>query len=114
MKKPLSVAPPRLYNECYSKCRGISFKYTTFQEEVLLADALSRAHLPTKKDTDDGMLEDCEVMIHSFLDTLPVSAIKKEQLQATTRQDQTFQNLKRYIEDGWPNEIGNIPKSIRP
>ena len=83
-------------------------------KEVLVADVLSTAHLPTTQDTDHDMLDDCEVMIHSFLSSLPCSAVWEAQIQSATKQDSSLQDLSRIVLSGWPKQISQAPASVQP
>ena len=51
-------------------------------KEMNAADTLYRAHLPSSDDADQDPTSDTQVIVHSFLSSLPVSAKKKR--RATT------------------------------
>ena len=107
--KTLSVAPPMLQRMLLQTQRyQLEVQYVP-GKEVLVADVLSRAHLPTTQDTDHDMLDDCDVMIHSFLSSLPCSAVGEAQIQCATKQDSSLQDLSRIVQSGWPKEISKAP-----
>ena len=114
MKKPLSVTHPRLQRMLLQVQRyQLHVEYVP-GKEVLMADALSRAQLPTYEDSDDNLTDDTEVMIYSFINSIPCSAIRWKQLQTMTAQDESLQHLKHVIRDGWPDRIADVPQIVRP
>jgi hypothetical protein len=67
---------------------------------------LSRASLNTS-DTDEAISnadlnDDIEVMIHSFIANLPTSKERLTQLKQMTAEDESLQQLKTLIKNGWP------------
>ena len=114
MKKPLSVTHPRLQRMLLQVQRyQLHVEYVP-GKDVLMADALSRAQLPTYEDSDDNLTDDTEVMIYSFINSIPCSAIRWKQLQTMTAQHESFQHLKHVIRDGWPDRIADVPEIVRP
>ncbi|XP_062498864.1 uncharacterized protein K02A2.6-like [Corticium candelabrum] len=79
--------------------------------DMLLADALSRAHLD---DTDASLQDDVEVIVHSFTDALSVSPSKIQQVAEATAEDQDLQQLRSTISRGWPDSIADVPQVVQP
>jgi hypothetical protein len=71
-RKPLCKAPPRLQRMLLQVQRyDLTVEYIP-GKNMLVVDALSRAHLNVPDDADVNLQDDVEVMVHSFTDALPV------------------------------------------
>ena len=68
--------------------------------KILVADALSRLHLP---ETDPDTQHDSEFAVLSFLRSVPIHDNKIQQIIEQTRIDQNLQVLVKTIAEGRPN-----------
>ena len=80
---------------------------------IPVADALSRAQLPTTADADDRMNSDIEVMVHAITSSLPMSGTRRDELQRATAQDEELQALRKVIFSRWPDNIKAVPSIVR-
>ena len=102
-KKPLRCASKRL--------QGMFLKIQKFDINIVynpgsrmyLADTLSRAHLPSSKNTQ----EDFEMV--NVLKILPVSEEKHDEILGHTSKDEVLQLLKEVILTGWPADKKSLP-----
>ena len=104
MKKPLSKAPRRLQNLLV---RTQEYSYTlsyTAGTAIPVADALSRAPLPSKKSG--------EIVNNVFF--TPIKKQRLQEVKAATQVDDVLTTLKRVILDGWPNTKQDVPPSVIP
>ena len=90
----------RMMKFCYS------IRYTP-GEKLLIADALSRAPCP-KSDT----VQLDELDISEMVEDLPMSETRRRQLQFSTLNDTVCQQIKRYIQYGWP-EYKQCPQFVK-
>ena len=58
----------------------LDVRYTS-GKAIPVADALSRAQLPTTADADDRMNSDIEVMVHAITSSLPMSETRRDELK---------------------------------
>ncbi|XP_062517835.1 uncharacterized protein K02A2.6-like [Corticium candelabrum] len=79
---------------------------------IPVADALSRAQLPTTADADDRMNSDVEVMVHAITNSLPMSETRRDELQRATAQDDESKALRNVIFSGWPDNIKAVPSLV--
>ena len=107
-KKPLRCAPKRL--------QGMFLKIQKFDINIVyspgsrmyLADTLSRAYLPSSKNTQG----DFEMV--NVLKILPVSAEKHDEVLRHTSKDEVLQLLKEVILTGWPADKESVPAVLNP
>ena len=78
-----------------------------------IADTLSRAAMPYK-DTDKDLNDDIEVMINSFVKSLPASEERLAQLRHLTKEDESLQEVNKLIKHGWPKHLKQTPIPARP
>ena len=107
-KKPLRCAPKRL--------QGMFLKIQKFDINIVynpgsrmyLADTLSRAYLPSSKNTQG----DFEMV--NVLKILPVSEEKHDEILRHTSKDEVLQLLKEVILTGWPTDKKSLPAVLNP
>ena len=110
MKKPLSKASPRL-QRLQMKLSGYRVQLEWLSgSKMVIADMLSRAPVGMAEQT----LQDDEVLIHTLVENLPISAVRIGEMKEATREDTTLQDLKDTVMKGWPRYKRNTPLSIRP
>ena len=73
-----------------------------------VADTLSRAH---SADTSQPSQDDD--IIHQFIQYLPISHSKTEELRQATISDKVLQQLAQILKAGWPTNIVNVPQDVR-
>lgn len=112
MRKSLGKAPPRLQRMLLQVQRHeLEVQYIP-GKDMLVADALSRAHLGVPDDADISLQGDAEIMVHSFTEALPVSPNKFVQMVQATADDQDLQQLKSIIHSGWPDSMADLPQVV--
>ena len=114
MKKPLGSVPPRLQRMMLQLQRYELDVLYTSEKAIPVADAMSRAQLPTTADAHDRMNSDIEVMVHAITSSLPMSETQRDELQRATAQDEELQALRNVIFSGWPDNIKAVPSIVRP
>ena len=97
VKKPLHAAPARLQRMLLQLQRyDLDFIFKS-GKELYIADTLSRAYTGTKPDNEsDSKLE--------VMSVIPISPIRKEELQKATLSDPDMQKLTQFINNGWPEK----------
>ena len=109
LKKPLHQAPTRLQKMIMAVQKyPIKVKYRP-GKELLIADTLSRAHLP--EEASDLCSEEFEINI---ICTLPISEMKLEKLKQETAKDPSLQELKHTVKKGWPDSKAETPPGTSP
>ena len=81
---------------------------------LLIADTLSQSPV---SNPDRGDKELCSVVVDYVAErqeNLPVSADILSRVKQATREDETFQKVMRYMQDGWPTYASGIPDEIKP
>ena len=74
------------------------------------ADTLSRAyHADCSEDIDSAELQ---LAAHTVVKDLPITDDRLKDLQSATRLDPQLQRLRHFIEQGWPANINNVPKTL--
>ena len=76
---------------------------------MYLADTLSRAPVGTAK----SILEDDEVIIHTLVENMPISSLKRGEIKKSTSEDPALQELKKLVMRGWPKYKMQTPISVR-
>ena len=100
MMKPLASAPPRLQRMLLQLQRYDIKVIHVRGKEIPTADALSRQHL----DTTDEMSKEFEASVHTLMENIPVSDKKMEFIRKKTNEDLQCRQLRKYIENGWPEK----------
>uniref|UniRef100_A0A8C5WEL0 ribonuclease H n=1 Tax=Leptobrachium leishanense TaxID=445787 RepID=A0A8C5WEL0_9ANUR len=105
LRKPLHTASARIQRKLQRYHLNVVYKRG---RELYVADALSRAHLPTTE--NPGAAEAYEVLA---LDEV-LSSRRIEELKQSTPADATCQRLAGTILIGWPDSFKEIQHDIRP
>ena len=77
---------------------------------MYLADTLSRAYLQS----EERSTVEIETESINMIDFLSVSEATREQIQNSTNEDLSCQNLKRFITEGWPEDKRLLPAGTNP
>ena len=112
VSKPLASAPKRLQRlllRLQSYDVKICYKPG---KEIVLADTLSRAYLPTSERQKSATEEEVETIHMS--NYLPISEPQLKEIQRETKCDSTLQALKEIILNGWPERKETLPRCIHP
>lgn len=75
---------------------------------MLLADTLSRAHLP------DSTPVEAEVETVNMVQHLPISSDRLHDIRSATEKDNTLQLLIKTMSQRWPKDKSQVPSEIRP
>lgn len=102
---PLRLQRMRLHLQKYD----IDVKYRP-GKELLIADALSRNYI---KSNDDIKEKEIEAQVGMIIESIPVKSCRLEEIKKETENDREFDLLKKYIIDGWPDNIEKVPNSLR-
>ena len=78
-------------------------------KNMLLADLLSRAYLPTTVDQDHEEFENVNTA-----NLLPISKYRLDEIRVETQRDEASQALKEVILRGWPDEKKSLPSQVLP
>ncbi|XP_077867134.1 uncharacterized protein LOC144356122 [Saccoglossus kowalevskii] len=111
-KKPLFKAPPRIQRFLL---RLQKYRYTLVHvpgKQLIVADALSRANLPSQEERDMEKEVNCQV--HLLTSSLAVSEAKLKELQTATKQDTELQKLKDVIRNRFPSHRRNLDSLLGP
>lgn len=108
LRKPLHTASARIQRMMLKLQRYHLNVVYKRGRELYVADALSRAHLPTTE--NPGAVEDYDVLA---LDEV-LSSRRIEELKQRTQADATCQRLADTILNGWPDSFKELPHDIRP
>lgn len=112
LKKPIARASPRIQRMMIRLQRyEINVKYVPGRL-MYLADTLSRAYNPKQEETNDLHAE-MEVMVHTLVENIPMSAVRREQIQTATAADETMSILRQQIRHGWPEYRRDAPIVIQ-
>ncbi|KAJ8365224.1 hypothetical protein SKAU_G00140550 [Synaphobranchus kaupii] len=107
LKKPLHTASARLQRMMLRLQRyNLNVIYKR-GKELYVADALSRAHLPSTDQAE--ATEEYEVMVVDVL-----SSHRVEELRHDTLADPMCRRLSEVITAGWPNAFREVPRDLRP
>ena len=112
VSKPLASAPKRqqrLLLRLQSYDLKICFKHG---KEIVLADTLSRAYLPTSDRQKSATEEEVDTIHMS--NYLPISEPQLKEIQRETKCDSTLQALKEITLNGWPERKETLPQCIHP
>ena len=78
---------------------------------IPVADTLSRLHLA---DTDIESQVDMEILVLSFLQTVPIASQRLAQIRRETTKDETLNSLLQTIQVGWPNNQKSLDRKLGP
>ncbi len=107
LKKPLHTASVRIQRMMLRLQRyNLNVVYKR-GKELYVADALSRAHLPSTDQAE--VIEEYEVMVVDIL-----SSRRVEELRRDTLADPMCWRLSEVITAGWPNTFREVPHDLRP
>ena len=67
---------------------------------MYIPDTLSRAYQTISKDTDLKLQEHAEVMVHSVVESLPVSSTKMDQFRRENKSDPEMQAIHTQVQKG--------------
>ena len=74
-------------------------------------ETLSRVYL-SDGPTDDEISKDMARMVHSLVESLPISQEKLAEIKLATASDETLHSLSTTVKDGWPSLKANVLTSI--
>ncbi len=107
-QRNIDKAPPRIQRMLLRLQKyDIELKFTP-GTDIPIADALSRANLPT---TSKSTLD---YQVHLLMSNLPVSENKLQEIRTATAKDQVLKNVKEFILNGWPDSKKEIPGEVVP
>ena len=109
LKKPMCKSSPRV-----QRLRLKLASYRTQMEwlcgsKMYLADTLSRAPVGAA----ESILEDDEVIIHTLVENMPISSLKRGEIEKSTCEDPALQELKKLVMRGWSKYKTQTPISVR-
>jgi Integrase zinc binding domain len=78
-----------------------------------IADALSRAYLPSISEQDDELREDVNVMVHTLLHDFPASNKRLQEFRIETEKDAELSQLKLFIRNGFPPNTSSLSWSLK-
>jgi transposase InsO family protein len=113
LDKPLHDVPLRL-QKMRMALQHYSFKIVGKSgKDVPVADALSRAYLPS---TDSRLLQDVNLCVFAVeVRSMNVfTPQRQDELRRETQMDKELGMLKKQIKDGWPVTRQQVPPEIRP
>jgi uncharacterized protein YnzC (UPF0291/DUF896 family) len=76
-------------------------------KEMHIADTLSRAYLPDYENSQQNDIVDVNVVQH-----ISVSPDRIKEIQHHTAMDETLQELRKVIVEGWPESTREIPSAV--
>ena len=118
-KKPLASAPKRLQRMLLRLQRYDFTPVYTPGCKVILADTLSRAYAPLTTDENPPDAEFAEELAtisdKQQMEDLQMVASQDtvDRIKATAAADESYQLLIKQIQRGWPDNIEQVPESIR-
>ena len=111
MKKPLSVAPPRLQRMLLQLQKYDLHVVHVPGKNTPVADTLSRIFLQAEPE-DNDTVEDVNVQVNCLFNNMPVTDKEMKQLRQTTAEDPQMQELLSTILEGWPELRQNCKPTI--
>ena len=110
VKKPLHKAPSRLQRMLLKLQRySLTIKYKA-GKFMFMADTLSRAYLPAT--ISNNFVNSLEEVDHTV--SLSLSAERLEQVRHTARNDPILQQLRKIIQQGWPESKRSLAECLHP
>ena len=109
IKKPIHSAPTRL-QKMLMRLQKYNFELIYRKgKDLILADALSRAHLDNSSCASNLSNDEYEVVT-----CRPISDSASDKLSEATKADPDLQKLRQTILNGWPSKPNSVHPSIRP
>lgn len=113
--RALDDLPPRIIR---FRLRLLRFNFNIIHvpgKNLITADALSRAPLPTTGTEGEHNLEkECQAYLNSVVESLPATPTKLEQIKSAQRSDDACKRLSRYIANGWPEHRRDVHELLLP
>lgn len=113
--RALDDLPPRIIR---FRLRLLRFNFNIIHvpgKNLITADALSRAPLPTAATEAEQDLErECKAYLDSIVESLPATPTKLEQIKSAQTSDNTCKRLSRYIANGWPGHRRDVHEQLLP
>ena len=109
--KSITSCPPRIQRSFLRLQRYDFVLEHTSGKNMVVADTLSRASLPST--LGEIPSDDMNFYVHSVVMNLQISSKRMKQFQLETSQDVDLQKLKEYTEKGWPGKE-KIDASVSP
>lgn len=81
-------------------------------KEIYTADALSRSPVSVASGQDESIIETAEYFVNQVMDNLPASDMRLEQIRREQQNDKICQQMRQYVEEGWP-ENGRLKGELR-
>ena len=79
-------------------------------KELMVADTLSRAFIPAKKQDEET---EAEFQVHLIMSSLPMSEIQRKRFRQETSNDETLQHLQAVVQARWPNKKSDLTEDIK-
>jgi hypothetical protein len=112
LKKPLNQTPARLQRMLLKLQRyEIIFQYRP-GKQLFIADCLSRIKNQANRH-DNNLRQELEAQVLLLTKHLKISDSKFKIFQEKTMQDQTLIKLKRFIQNGWPQNSNSLDPDIK-
>ena len=111
--KPISATTPRLQRMLLRLLKyQLRIEYTP-GSQMHIADALSRAYLPSVSDQDDEIMDDVNVMVHTLLNDFPASNKRLQEFRIETARDADLCQLKLYMRNGFPQNTSSLSWNLK-
>ena len=114
LRKPILKASPRL-QRMMLQLQKYDYKLEYVPGKLMyIPDTLSRAYQIVSEDTDLELQEETEVMVHSLVQSLPVSSTKMDQFRRENKSDPEMQAIHTQVQKGWPLHKAEVPDLAKP
>ena len=110
LKKTLQDAPPRLQRMLLRLQKYDFVIKHKPGKDLVVADTLSRAPLPV---LDPEIEKEISYYVHTVVSNMPISDAMMMRLQRATSEDESLQQLKTTVIDGWPETKKEVPVKVR-
>ena len=81
---------------------------------MIIADTLSRAHLPFMEKQEEEIDEEIETYVNSvFIEGIPIAKDILQDIKKETMNDTILRKVKQNIENGWPEYKNQLCKSLQ-
>lgn len=114
LRKPLVQTPPRLQRLVLRLQKyDFNFKYVP-GKQLIIADTLSRAHLPPTKQQKVEICKEMETYVHSvFIPSNPISRNILQDIKQETANDAILCEAIRLVKCGWPENKNQLRKPLQ-